>query len=32
MIFFNPPIALVLLAFSLVLLIYFIWDRWKKTT
>ena len=32
MIFFNRPIALVLLAFSLVLLLYFIWGRWKKTT
>jgi putative tricarboxylic transport membrane protein len=32
MIFFNRPIALGLLALSLVLLIYFIWGRWKKTT
>jgi len=32
MIFVDRPIALVLLALSVVLLIYFIWNRLKKTT
>jgi len=30
MIFLNRPIAVALLALSVLLLIYFIWDRWRK--